>query len=141
MKDMGDRQEAQGFKPQIDQLKTIISSNPIFHSLRSEEQEKILAGNQLFISGLRGTVRATGWDADQFYGIYNILSSHSHSHPSSFYREEGNPYEPVVGIVPSYQYLISGMTLGQCVVPLGLACERMMFWVYPELFLTRTTRQ
>ena len=135
MKHMGDKKEAQDFKPQINQLKTIISSDPLFKSLDSKQQDTILAGTQLYINGLRGAVRATGWEPNQFNWVYNILSSHSHSAPLSFYREEGNPYEPVVGIVPSYQYLISGMALGQCLVPLGLACERMMFQVYPELFL------
>jgi hypothetical protein len=135
LKDMGDKQGAKGFKPQMEQLKTIISSVPTFKKLDPKNQTAILAGNQLYINGLRDVVRSTGWDADQFYSVYNILSSHSHSHPFSFYREEGNPYEPVVGIVPSYQYLISGIALGECVVPLGLACERMMFQLYPEIFL------
>ncbi len=141
MKDTGDQQEAQGFKPQIELLKNIISSEPTFRGLDRENQDKILAGKQLYIKGLRGAVRATGWDADQFYAIYNILSSHSHSAPLSFYRDEGNPYEPVIGIVPSYVYLISELALDHCVVPLGLACERMMFELYPELFLKGTVRQ
>jgi hypothetical protein len=138
-----DRGEAIDFKPQIAKLRELISLDEFFQKKFDDpkKQKEILSGKQLYADGLRGAVRSTGWDADQFYATYSALSMYSHSAPSSFYRYPDMPYYPILGLVPDDQYNVSAFALDALVWPLGQACERMMFQLYPHLFLKGKIKQ
>jgi len=134
-KDIGDIKEAQDYLMEI--VKKIIVSDPVFQSLDTERQQKVLKGQELYINGRNAVVREAGWDVDHFNAMYAALSSHAHSAPVSFYRSD--PFEPSASIAPDYQYVTSGLALEYATEPLGFACERM-FHLYPEIFLTGQTK-
>lgn len=78
--------QANQFKEQINDFRSKIGQHPIFSQLDHDRREKINAGTEVYLRGLRSVVRNMKWDLGAFNSIYAYLSSHSHSSPVSFLR-------------------------------------------------------
>jgi hypothetical protein len=85
-KGLKDDDQAKQFKKQINDLRSSIGQNLNFSQLDADRREKINAGTELYVRGLRSVIRNMKWDLDQFDFIYAYLSSHTHSSPVSFLR-------------------------------------------------------
>jgi Family of unknown function (DUF5677) len=62
-----------------------LRANSYFKALKSEQQKRLLTGEQIFVGGMNAAARA-GWDQEIFMSFYNYFSAQSHSAPMSFMR-------------------------------------------------------
>ncbi|NQE64532.1 hypothetical protein E1H18_4788 [Caulobacter sp. RHG1] len=70
-----------------EELKAKLLSLPLFAALPEQRRARILTGEEMFTTGMRGVaIKKMGWDEDQFTAIYAYLSAHAHSAPVSFMR-------------------------------------------------------
>lgn len=67
-------------------LRGVISNNQIFHCLPEWKQKKILKGDSPYYLSQDELMQRQGSDATTLRGIWELLSSHVHSYPFSFYR-------------------------------------------------------
>jgi hypothetical protein len=78
-------EQVQGFEPQAADLRKKIRENPYFQSLESKLQTQLLGGFRPSIFSLRQLSEM--YQPDQrVWGLYELLSNHTHSQPLSFYR-------------------------------------------------------
>lgn len=69
------------------ELKATIQKHSEFAGLTSEQQQRLLSGNEVFVIGMRKVAKLlVGWDPDVFTALYSYFSAHSHSSPMSFMR-------------------------------------------------------
>jgi hypothetical protein len=78
--------QAKQFKKEINDLRSQIGQDPIFHQLDQDRRVKVNAGSEMYIRGLQSAVRNMKWDIDEFDAVYAYFSSHLHSSPVSFLR-------------------------------------------------------
>lgn|GEM_PF-1170655 len=71
-----------------DSIKSRISELAKSLGYEQEEIKDLRRGQKTFINGLRGAVRETGWDVDEFDAIHTYLSNFVHSHPVSYMRAQ-----------------------------------------------------
>lgn len=82
---MGNLDEVEGFKVHAVDLRQRLSRNPFFQSLDPKFQKNLLQGHRASLFSLNELVsQYVGHET--FWYIYQILSSHVHSLPQSFYR-------------------------------------------------------
>lgn len=82
-----DKTEYQDLIEGKDSLIEQLRKNEVFNNLSSEQQTRILSGEQIFLGGMRAAaVRAAGWQEERFGAFYNYFSAHAHSAPMSFLR-------------------------------------------------------
>jgi len=74
------------FRQAMAELRDEIKESPAFKGLDAKRQEKILAGHELYLSGLRSTLKLVDIDSDYFDGMYAYLSTQVHISPSSFFE-------------------------------------------------------
>lgn len=116
--------EAAVHKKRMSELRLEVSKHPRFRGLEEERRQKILAGTEFYIHGLRAAVRSVGWDVGHFNAIYAYLSSHSHSSPVSFVRAHthGVDFEKPSGA----QLVTAGLALEHAQIALATASERTL---------------
>ena len=56
--------------------------------LRPMRQERILTGQELYLGGLRSTLKLAGLNTSYFDGMYAYLSSQIHISPTSFFETD-----------------------------------------------------
>ena len=76
------------FKREVADLRETIRKSPAFAKLDAKHQEKILSGQELYLGGLRSTVKLAGLSAKYFDGMYARLSSEVHITPASFFETD-----------------------------------------------------
>jgi hypothetical protein len=80
--------EYEAFKQDTDWLRGQMRQLPAFQKLELQRQEKLLSGQELYVGGLRSTLRLAGFTSEYFDGMYAYLSQHVHISSSSFYRTD-----------------------------------------------------
>jgi hypothetical protein len=78
--------EASRFSTVADELRTRLTSNSLFMGLPSKDRNKLLRGNNAYLSSLEEIASRAGVDLRTFRWLYRLLSSHVHGLPLSFYR-------------------------------------------------------
>lgn len=85
LKSIGAAEQYEVLKKIMTELREDIKNRPAFKGVDQKRQEKILAGHELYVGGLRSTLKLMGFDGDYFDGMYAYLSTQVHISPSSFY--------------------------------------------------------
>jgi hypothetical protein len=125
-KGLKDELQAERFKKQMKDLRSSIGQDPNFSRLDVPRREKINAGTEVYVLGLRSVIRNMKWDVDQFDYIYAYLSSHAHSSPVSFLRlgEHGVDFR----MPTDQQFAVSALSLewaGNCLSHASAEMERL----------------
>lgn len=94
-KNWDDEEQAEGFRQARAEILVRIEAADEFKALPQERQTRIRSGSEMYVYGLRATVRLLGWQVKEFDGMYAYLSSHAHSAPVSFLRfaEQGVDFQ------------------------------------------------
>lgn len=87
-KNLGDVNEADKFKDDIESLKAPILESSYFKQLAAHEQKSCLSGESVMIVSRVEMLDKLKWDRGQFRAVYDLLSQHAHILPMSFYRME-----------------------------------------------------
>jgi hypothetical protein len=80
-------------KPQEKAIKALtdrLHKNSYFKTIPEKRQKRLLAGEDMYISGRHAAMLKLGWGEDITRGVYKYLSNHAHSLPMSFHRTELN---------------------------------------------------
>jgi hypothetical protein len=107
-KSIGRAKEYEDFKQIMAELRGQIKNRPAFKSVEEKRQQGILAGHELYLRGLRSTLKLVGFDSDYFDGMYAYLSSQVHISPTSFY---GMDRRINFGTPAEYQYYFASYAL------------------------------
>jgi hypothetical protein len=78
--------EVAGFKVQIEELRSRLTTNAFFINLAEKEKNQYLKGNKAYLHTLEDIASRANIERESFRLIYQILSSHAHGYPFSFYR-------------------------------------------------------
>jgi Family of unknown function (DUF5677) len=73
-KSIGAKKQYENFKEEMTRLRDEISRLPAFKVIDGTRQEKILTGHELYIGGLRSTLKLVGFESYYFDGMYAYLS-------------------------------------------------------------------
>jgi len=73
------------FKQAVAELREEINNSPVYKTLEASRQERLLTGQELYIGGLRSTLKLAKVDAGYFDGMYAYLSTQVHISPTSFF--------------------------------------------------------
>ena len=84
-KQMGRHEQAAAFQPQADDLRARLQSNIYFQSLELQRQQQLLQGIRPSLYSMRELSLRASVD-DRVWGYFELLSSHTHTLPVSFYR-------------------------------------------------------
>jgi len=84
-KGLGDENERKEFKRRIEESRSEIKKSRVFRQLPTERQQKIIGGNELYVTGIRSVVEQLEIDRDYFDAIYNYLSAQVHVSSNTFY--------------------------------------------------------
>jgi hypothetical protein len=76
------------FRQATTELRDEIKKCPAFKELAAGRQEKLLAGHELYLRGLRSTLKLVDIDSGYFDGMYAYLSTQVHISPSSFFETD-----------------------------------------------------
>lgn len=69
------------------ELQDELKKHPSFSMLPSEQQKRLLSGEEAFVGGMRRAAgTGMGWDSDRFTSLYGYLSAHTHTTPMSYTR-------------------------------------------------------
>jgi hypothetical protein len=107
-KSIGAAKEYEAFKQIMTELRGHIKNRPAFKSVEEKRQQGILAGHELYLRGLRSTLKLVGFESDYFDGMYAYLSSQVHISPTSFY---GMDRRINFGTPAEYQYYFASYAL------------------------------
>jgi hypothetical protein len=102
-------EEYRGWRARSQELRKEIKKLPAFKNLKSERQERIISGSELYVGGLRGALEQIDIDRAYFDAIYNYLSGQVHVASNSFYFMHHNRIdfeEPA-----AYQFYIAGFAI------------------------------
>jgi hypothetical protein len=102
-----DAKSHQGFEVQFEDLKSRIEGNPYFQSLENNLQKQLLGGHRQTIFNTRELSVRAGIDGS-VWGYFELLSSHTHTHPMSFYRSAEHGRTGVANEV-DYYYIATAM--------------------------------
>ena len=72
-------------------LRTEIAKNSVFLALPEWKQKRLLEGRTPYYLSQDDLLQRQGADAEKLRGIWELLSSHAHSYPFSYYRVVANP--------------------------------------------------
>jgi len=78
--------EADNQRQNLVVLKANLSSLALFKARNLEEQQKLLAGQTLYMNGMRALLKSMNIGKQYFDGLYNYLSAHVHLTPLSYFR-------------------------------------------------------
>ncbi|HLX14661.1 MAG TPA: DUF5677 domain-containing protein [Bradyrhizobium sp.] len=96
------------FKQDVTELRETIRKSRAFAKLDAKHQERILSGQELYIGGLRSTVKLAGLSAKYFDGMYARLSAEVHISPTSFFETD----KRLSFATPAdYQYYMAALAL------------------------------
>jgi hypothetical protein len=107
-KSIGKADSYKAFKQEVVETREAIRNSPAFTNLDARNQERILSGQELYVGGLRSTVKLAGMSPKYFDGIYARLSAEVHITPTSFFEtnERLNFTAPA-----DYQYYMAALAL------------------------------
>ena len=88
LKSIGAEDQYQAFKEEMEKLRAKMKEKAAFKAIDAERQQKLLSGHELYVRGLRSTLKLLGFEDAYFDGMYAYLSSQVHISPSSFYFTE-----------------------------------------------------
>jgi uncharacterized protein DUF5677 len=77
-----------GWKTTMEEIRQSLKDHPAFKALDEDRQKSLLSGQQLYVKGMRSTLKLVGLEDTYFDGMYAYLSSQVHISPSSFYWTE-----------------------------------------------------
>lgn len=81
-------EEVAGLEVQAEELREKLKANAWFVSLKEPLRKKLLTGNWPTIQSRDEQLEKLGWDREQFYSMWNMLSQYTHVLPFSIYRTE-----------------------------------------------------
>jgi hypothetical protein len=84
-KSIGSTEQHEKFKQAMAELRDEIKNSPVYKGLDATRQERLLAGQELYVGGLRSTLKLAQVDANYFDGMYAYLSAQVHISPTSFF--------------------------------------------------------
>jgi hypothetical protein len=87
-KSIGAEEEYKISKGEMTRLRDELKQLPAFKFVDGARQERLLAGHELYVNGLRSTLKLVGVENDYFDGMYAYLSTQVHIAPSSFYETD-----------------------------------------------------
>ncbi|MGY3690541.1 hypothetical protein ACVIGA_000621 [Bradyrhizobium sp. USDA 3240] len=121
-KSMNATEQYQLFKQAAAELREEIKNAPAYAGLDPTRQERILTGQELYLGGLRSTLRLADVDAAYFDGMYAYLSSQVHIAPTSFLETNQR-----LGFSKpaNYQYYFAAYALGHARIMLLRAAIRL----------------
>lgn len=87
-KSIGAEGQYKVYKTMMEKMRNELKYITAFKSIDAERQQKMLSGHELYVGGLRSTLKLVGFEDVYFDGMYAYLSSQVHIAPSSFYFTE-----------------------------------------------------
>jgi hypothetical protein len=81
-------EQHKGWKATMEEIRESLRGHSAFKALDEDRQKSLLSGQQLYIKGMRSTLKLVGLEDTYFDGMYAYLSSQVHISPSSFYWTE-----------------------------------------------------
>ena len=130
LESFSDPEQIQGLGVQAEEVREKLRSNPWFRGLENSLQRKLLTGEYLTISSRNQQLDELGWNKQQFYSIWNVLSQYTHVLPFSFYRIEANGRG--TGLENAFDRSYIFMVLEQCTAVLNDCVAKMVEW-FPDV--------
>lgn len=78
-------EQYKGWKTTMEEIRESLKGHSAFKALDEDRQKILLSGQQLYVKGMRSTLKLVGLEDTYFDGMYAYLSSQVHISPSSFY--------------------------------------------------------
>lgn len=129
-KNWGEKNLAEQWDRDVNEQRRLLEAKPFFNGLDGGRRQRILAGMDCYIHGLRGAVRQLGWDKKQFDAAYAYLSAHTHSAPVSFIKTTEH------GISSNYpspaQFAVALISLDYAIWALSTAGARIL-QLFPDV--------
>jgi hypothetical protein len=74
-----------GWKTTMEEIRESLKGHSAFKALDEDRQKRLMSGQEMYVKGMRSTLKLVGFDEGYFDGMYTYLSSQVHTSPSSFY--------------------------------------------------------
>jgi hypothetical protein len=84
-KGLSSDEQYKGWKTTMEEVRKSLKEHSSFKAIDADRQQKLLSGQEMYVKGMRSTLKLVGFDDGYFDGMYAYLSSQVHITPSSFY--------------------------------------------------------
>jgi hypothetical protein len=84
-KSLGSEEHYEGWRTTMEEVRESLKGHPAFKAIDANRQKRLLSGQEMYVKGMRSTLKLVGFDKGYFDGMYAYLSSQVHISPSSFY--------------------------------------------------------
>jgi hypothetical protein len=132
-------EDAKELKQNRDSLKISISNHASFLELDEKRRGDILGCQEMFLLGKKAVVRSAGWDVDEYYAMFGLLSNHAHTSLLVFDDHPERSNFPERRFTPERQYWLCGLSIEYATKSLRFVCRRM-FELNPDVFTPNETR-
>jgi len=132
--DFGAEAEAEFFKEQQEQLRDRLRHNAYFMALDPVVRKSCLKGKKLMINSRDQLIDQIGIPREQFNGLFDLFSQHTHILTMSFYRMEDNGRNTGIENDADRSYI--GMALLICSQIMVAATDKLQE-VFPDVYSVR----
>jgi hypothetical protein len=84
-KGLGSDEQYKGWKTTMEEVRQLLQEHSAFKVIDADRQKRLLSGQEIYLKGMRSTLKLVDLDEAYFDGMYAYLSSQVHIAPSSFY--------------------------------------------------------
>jgi hypothetical protein len=90
-------ERAEQHRLQRARFKKVLEENAVFRKRKRQDRDRLLGGQMLYVNGMRSLLPQMNFNEEYYDGIYSYLSSHVHSLPISYFRDD----DPITYYFPS----------------------------------------